>query len=243
MRSLNIYLAVILIAFGTACRKEATHPYVSPGSFLSSEKYDRLIVEIQYVNGYEPSQVSVTELTDFLRERLNKLGGIAIVKTSVPSPGISSYAVENIIKIEKESRTQNTSGSTLTAYIFFADAGYAGNNGNSQVLGMAYGNTSIVIFERTIRDFSGAGINKPSTKALETTVMDHEFGHILGLVNNGSAMQTDHQDKPNGLHCSNKNCLMYYNVETTDVIANILGGNVPGLDANCMNDLKANGGK
>ena len=72
--------------------------------------------------------------------------------------------------------------------------------------------------------------------------MLHEIGHILGLVNNGAAMVTAHEDGDNRAHCTNTNCLMYYTIETTGLM-NMLNNNIPQLDANCINDLRASGGK
>ena len=69
------------------------------------------------------------------------------------------------------------------------------------------------------------------------------MGHILGLVDIGSPMQTNHKDAAHGNHCNNTNCLMYYASETTDVLGFLITGNVPVLDANCRADLTANGGK
>jgi hypothetical protein len=100
----------------------------------------------------------------------------------------------------------------------------------------------MVIFEKTIREFSG-GLGKPSATTLETTVSLHEFGHILGLTNNGTPMQSAHQDEPNGKHCNNKDCLMYWAVENSNIISTLTGGNIPQLDAQCVADLKANGGR
>ncbi len=87
------------------------------------------------------------------------------------------------------------------------------------------------------------GLAQPSRAAAETAVINHEFGHLLGLVNNGTPMIGDHQDEPHGKHCDNSKCLMYYAAETSDLLANLLTGAVPGLCVNCENDLKGNGGK
>ena len=109
------------------------------------------------------------------------------------------------------------------------------------MLGFAYNNTSIAIFGEKIRDHSGS-ISQPATATVEGVVLNHELGHLLGLVNSGSTMQTEHQDEPHGKHCDDPDCLMYYAVRTTDFIANLLG-DMPTLDANCLDDLAANGGR
>jgi hypothetical protein len=226
------------------CKKDKTgvNNSVSSRDFLSSDDYDKLTVEIQYVPGFQPTQATLDNLKALLEQRLNKPAGISFVLTSIASPKRSAYSVSDIQRIESANRTQNTNGKTIAAYFLFIDGDYSLNSGNSKVLGIAYGGSSMVIFEKTIREFSG-GITQPSVTTLETTVAEHEFGHILGLVNNGTPMQSPHQDVANGRHCINQNCLMYYNAETSDIVANLLGGGIPSLDTNCSNDLKANGGK
>ena len=94
----------------------------------------------------------------------------------------------------------------------------------------------------TILQNSG-GIGQVSRTKLYSTVLEHEFGHLMGLVDLGSPMITNHKDGAHGNHCNNQNCLMYYASETTDLLGFLLTGNIPALDANCANDLHANGGR
>lgn len=244
MRLSSIIFLFFLLTLTAQCDKEEniSGTNVSPNDFLAANKYDKLMVEIQFVKGFAPTTEAVTNLENFLQQRLNKPSGITIVQSEVPSPGKTSYTASDIRSIESSARTQKTNGKTLTAYFFFADGDYSEGSGNGKVLGIAYGNSSMAIFGKTLREFSG-GISQPPLRTIETTVMLHEFGHILGLVNNGTAMQSSHQDTPHGKHCNDQSCLMYYTAETSDVVANIVGGNIPELNSSCVNDLKANGGK
>ena len=73
-----------------------------------------------------------------------------------------------------------------------------------------------------------------------TTLLEHEFGHLLGLVGQGTPMQIDHRDAVNGAHCNNPGCLMFYTIETMSAGSNYVS---PDFNANCKADLKANGGK
>lgn len=215
---------------------------IVPKDFLSDSDFGELIVEIQHVEGYQPTAAAIENLKSFLQERLHKPAGITIVQHALNSPGKTAYTLEDIRAIEKAGRVKKNTDNTLTAYFFFADGDYASNSGNSKVLGIAYGSSSMVIFEKTVKDFSG-GVAQPAVTTLETTVIHHEFAHILGLVNNGTAMQEEHQDVAHGRHCMQENCLMYYTAETTDVIGNLIGGNIPQLDAACIADLQGNGGR
>ncbi len=215
---------------------------VSPNSFLSSSPYTSLVIELVSVSGFSPSTTAVDNLKTFLQARLNKPSGVTVMQSTVASPGKTVYTLDDIKSIENAERKQKPSGTTLTAFLLLVDGDYAGNSGSSKVLGLAYTTSSMSLFEKTVYEFSG-GVGKPSVATLETTVIEHEFGHILGLVNNGTPLQSSHQDSANGKHCTNQNCLMYFNVETSDVVANLLGGSVPAVDAACLADLQGNGGK
>src|SRR5260221_11337702 len=244
MRNFTTHFLILLLA-AAGCHKESVsvpNNNIVPNDFLSDKKYDKLVVEIQYVTGNAPTSATLNNLQTFLQQRLNKSAGITITQNAIASPGKWSYSLADVQAIEKANRTQSTNNKTLTAYFFFADGDYASNSGSSIVLGFAYGSSSMVIFEKTIQGLSSA-IGQPTVTSLETTVVLHEFGHTLGLVNNGTAMQAAHQDTPHGKHCDDQNCLMYYVVETIDIAGNIMGGNIPVLNLNCINDLKGNGGK
>ena len=212
----------------------------SANDLLSSSNYTTLQVEIQYAAGFAPPQGSVDYLRNFLSNRLNKSGSIVVNMTQIDAAGQTAYSLAELRSIEDESRTQFTRGSTLAVYFFFADGNYSSN---SNVLGIAHRNTSMVLFQKRIEEVSG-GVGQVSTQMLTSTVLVHEFSHILGLVNTGSDMQTDHQDTANGSHCDNENCLMYYAVESAAGLDALFGmSSPPDLDANCLADLQANGGK
>ena len=248
------HLLFLFIAFLclSGCKKDQPEPDpagnlktvgASAKELLSSTPFTRLVIEVQTMPNSEPTQESLDNLKSFLEARLNKPGGIEFRKNSMVVQGApSEYSLDEIKSIEEALRIEYNSGSTIAVYCLFADAPYSENSGGSVILGIAYRNTSVVIFEKSIQDLSG-GLGQPSRTVLETTVLQHELGHLLGLVDIGSAMQTDHKDQAHGAHCDNSDCLMYYLAETGDIVAALLGGNIPQLDANCAADLKANGGK
>ncbi|KQB41798.1 Membrane metalloprotease [Flavobacterium daejeonense] len=211
----------------------------SAHDLLSEDKFDSMIIEVVYVEGYEPSATAITNFKNFLTSRINKSGGITIEKRAIPSPGNASYTDAQIIAIENANRIFYNDGSQIAVWAFFADAKSSKDTDTSVILGTAYRNTSFVIYENTVKKLSG-GLNKPSTTVLETTVMSHEFGHILGLTNAGTVMQSDHEDANHKRHCNVSSCLMYWEAESG---TNLFGGNIPQLDAQCIADLQANGGK
>ncbi|MBL3654951.1 zinc metalloprotease [Fulvivirga sediminis] len=214
----------------------------SSQDFLSDENYQSLTIEIQYMAGYEPSDQVLDNLKKFLSSILNKPSGIIFIKNEIAAEGKTTYSAEEIRTLEKDKRTQFSNSSNMAAYFVFLDGGYDKDSSSSKVLGIAYQNSSMAIFQKTIKSLSG-GLGQPSTNLLNSTVTQHEFGHILGLVNNGTDMVSQHQDDAHGKHCNNADCLMYWTVENSNDLSDFLGmSNPPSLDTNCLTDLKANGG-
>lgn len=208
-------------------------------AFLASDTYTSLAIEVDYVEGFEPSQAALNNLRTFLEARLNKPGGVSItIDDQISIPGNSPYSAQEAYNVEKENRDTFTEGTTLAAYFIILDGQFEQEN----VLGFAYFNTSMALLGGTIERNSG-GFNQPSKEIVETAVLQHEFGHILGLVDNGTPAVQDHLDQANGAHCDVESCLMYFAVRTSDFMNNLTGGNVPELDAQCIQDLQANGGK
>ncbi len=216
-------------------------PGASANDLLSTDVFTHLVVQVQYFDGAEPSTQGLANLETFLNTRLDKSGGIEVRvdATSLGAGTRSTYSAADIRALESEHRTEYTRGDTLAAYLVFVDGEYSEQ---ANVLGIAYNNTSTALFGEKIRQHTG-GIGQPTRATVEGTVANHEFGHVMGLVNNGSEMQTPHQDTGNGRHCDNDRCLMYFAVRTTDFLANIFNSGPPSLDQNCIDDLRGNGGK
>lgn len=237
LRSFLFILPLLLLFSG--CKRDKFKEgllAIKPCHFLEDKKFEELVIEVCYIDGYKPEQASLDNLKSFLEERLNKPDGISFSYKSIPSPGNSVYDQTDLEDIEEDYRTQFSKRKKLTVWMFFADAPYS----NPGTLGLQYGTTSCAVFEKTVMDNSG-GIGEPNQVVLETTVEEHEFGHLLGLVDAGTPMVSAHAE--NHQHCNNSNCLMYYAVETLDILSNLTGGEVPRLDENCIVDLQANGGK
>ncbi|MGZ4049370.1 MAG: M12 family metallo-peptidase [Bacteroidia bacterium] len=205
---------------------------------LSSVNFATLKIEIQYMTGFAPDAASLNNLTSFLNSLINKPGGITISQKEIPGGNKSSYTINDIAGTEQKNRTAFNSGSQLSVYILITDGAYS----DPSVIGVAYRNTSLCILGKTIFDNSG-GFGQASRTKLESTVAEHEIGHLLGLVDTGTPMVTNHKDTAHGNHCNVQNCLMYHATETTDFFGSLISGNVPALDANCLADLHANGGK
>jgi hypothetical protein len=241
MKRILLVLGIAVTLSVNSCKRFTENHKVDPHDLLAADKYSKLTVEVQSFEGQEPTSATLQNIEDFLETRLNKPDGINIISTSINPARKERYSLEDIRDLEEEHRTRYSSKSHASMYFLLVDGEYAANAGNSVTLGVAYGSTSMVLFHASISKHAG-GLGQPSKTSLESTVAIHEIGHILGLVNNGTAMETDHEDHANVRHCNNKDCIMYYQAETTDMLANFVG-TIPPLDSNCIKDLQKNGGK
>ena len=216
----------------------------SANELLSDDRFDEIVIEAVYADGFKPEQSSLNNLRVFLNARLHKPGGISILEREVPAQELGTYSIDEIRDIEDNLRTQSSTGNTLSIFVFFAEESNESDTENRVVLGTAYSNTSLVMFQKTIEEFSG-GLNQPSRENVESTVYQHEFSHIMGLVNIGTALQSSHEDAANNGHCDVSGCLMSAQLEAFNPLdmLSVVGSSVAQLDAQCIADLQANGGK
>jgi hypothetical protein len=242
LKSKFVYLFLLLSLTFAACKKENTDDgkdYQTLGTsahnLLAAAPYSSLTIEIDYMPGYEPDNSSLNGFKSYLNKFLNKPHGINIVEEPIPASGKPSLTLNDIVSIEKKYRTVFTGNNQMGVHILITDA----NFDESNILAKSYWNTSICVFGKAVSNNSG-GTGQITRSQLLTILFEHEFGHLIGLVNQGSPMQTNHQDVSNGAHCINENCLMHYHIVTTAISAT---SPLPSLDANCIADLRANGGK
>ena len=243
MNKVLLYVIILFTLCFSGCQKDfelASADLQKLGNaahdLLSGEKYTALKVEIAYTPGFAPDAPGIQHLYSFLNTYLNKPAGIQIIQTPVKNSGLSGLTITDLVRLEKQNRSVFTQGSTITVYILLTDAPFI----DERVLATSYWNTSFAIFGPAVQKSTGA-LRQEFRSRLVSVLLQHEFGHLLGLVGQGSPMQTDHRDENNGAHCNNPLCLMYYGFETVDHISG--SSPIPKLDAHCLADLKANGGK
>ncbi|MDD3721713.1 MAG: membrane metalloprotease [Lutibacter sp.] len=213
----------------------------SANDILSNKNFTDIYIEVMYVEGFKPSAETLTNLEDFIESRTYKTN-IVIEERLINISTKSIYSMDDVRSIEDANRSVFSFENQLTISALFLNGKSSSDTEKTTILGTSYRNTSFVIFEETIQEGSN-DIFEPSKVTLESTVILHEFCHLLGLVNLGSRMVTNHEDPEHSAHCSNENCLMYYLIESGQMPPWMRSEQIPELDANCINDLRANGGK
>ncbi|AVR45728.1 hypothetical protein C7S20_10940 [Christiangramia fulva] len=250
IRKKLLLLLFVLSLIG--CTKDSTPSTKAPNlkttgasasDLLSDDYYTSLHLEIAYVEGYKPSDQALSILSNFFQKRIYKPDGITMEMHSVASSGKSPFSIEEIADIEKKQRTKYNSGDEIVVWIYFADGKDEKDDNEKRTLGSAFRNTSIVIYEKSIKDFSNQ-IGAPPKEILEATTLEHEFCHLFGLVDLGAPLLSNHQDPENEHHCATAGCLMNAELEFGSGIADVINdSSVPDLKQACINDLRAAGGK
>ncbi|TYP70976.1 hypothetical protein [Aquimarina intermedia] len=214
----------------------------SARDLLASDQFNGLTVELISVKGFEPKAAAIQGFKTFLENRLNKPDGITFNTRVVNSSNLAPFTIEEIARLENDNRTAYNSGDEITVYIYFADGSRESDTDTEVTLGTAYLNTSIVIYEETLRNVSNRP-NSPDLSTIENATLNHEFAHLIGLVDIGTPQQTPHEDTDSEGHCNVQDCLMSAAIEFGSGVINMVDNTVPKLDDLCLNDLRANGGK
>jgi hypothetical protein len=232
----RFYAFLIVAFFLSSCQKEGQEGYDytrlgwSARDLLSTLSYDELTVEISYMGGFVPEPAALDSLKVFLQAYLHKRQ-ITIYQKQIPAFGRGPIQLGDIVAAEKRHRRFFTQNRTIAVHILIADAEFT-----SDLFGLSYWNTSFCLFGPSI--VNAIAGTQLSPTIIWASLFQHEFGHLMGLVDQGSPMQQNHLDVGNGAHCTNTSCLMYHEVETSTQ-----GTTIPQLDIACRNDLRANGGK
>lgn len=243
---LAVSLVLLLAALSGCFHARSAAPGGAARDFLQGNPYSKLVVEIDFQASKPPADSAVELLKKTADERLNKPGGIQVEKTSF-STSESQWSAAKLRDLESSKRGRRTGGDTAALYVLYLGGSYAGDTADSKVLGVAFGPSSVAIFKDNIESagLSLGPIPVFTTVDIERSVLVHEFGHILGLVNLGTPMVKNHEDPDpkHAGHSSNKGSVMYWAIES-NAISRAFGNTPPTeFDADDKADLKAAGGK
>ncbi len=155
----------------------------------------------------------------------------------------SSWTPQDILNLAESVVDDYTSSPSTEFYIFFVK-GYLNEEGKNEttVIGASLTGTPIIVVFKDVVISTGA--SQALLKYVEQTTLVHEFGHAMGLVNNGVPLSSSHQDTAHGHHCTNNDCVMYWlNEGLADLIAFVQNYMATGdpvmFGSECLNDAKS----
>jgi predicted Zn-dependent protease len=207
---------------------------------LYQTQIDQLVVEVDYAVGAEPyvmgRPINVDPWSIFQANVAGLFSGTGKV-LSIPSrleqmEAISTlhdgeYTTESILAIAQAHRGQKNSATVATFYVLFLPGYYNdGTQLRTNVLGVSLANTGVIAMFKPVIE-SSAATNDTVRVFVEQSTLVHEFGHAVGLVNNGIAATSPHHDSTHGAHCTNRDCVMHYlNEGTRDLMTFIQRANM-----------------
>lgn len=246
MRLLAATLVLSLAAAG--CLSSLIGGGVTAKDLVSDDDYSNWVIEIDYVGGERPAGDVVNGLLSRVQEVVSK-DSVRVQYSDADLPSKDRWTRGALQDLHDSRRDLKTEGSTVTTHLMFVDGEYQ----EEGVLGFAVGHDWIVIFsERIDRGCDEGGpLGLPACSGTDrtrahTAVLVHEFGHIMGLVNNGIDMVEDHEaDSCNGQadsgHSDNQNSVMFCAVRTVGLFG--LQSIPTEFDADDRRDLCAAGGR
>lgn len=261
MRAL-LAIGLVLVFAMSGCLRGVlgTDSGAGPVDYVSAKTYTKWVIEVDTVEGMAAPSAAMDTLKQRLQSVANKPDGIDIVyDDSLPARG-GTWSLKDVTDFSRAHMDTATSGKTAALHLMFLDGSYA--NGN--VLGVTVSKVSatgkviatgpIAIFSQALRNACSPVGVPPCFDALPgwKAVLVHEFGHAMGLVDNGIPMVEPHeastctvgsQTYEDDGHSDNQNSVMFCTVEQANLFTFFSGGPPTDFDAKDRADLCAAGGK
>jgi hypothetical protein len=198
-----------------------------------TDSHDKMVLEIDYEAGYKPE----TSSTDLLKQRIGEVcsfsKGISLEFTETDFADVGTWSADDVREQGWANKQDDpTNGKTLRWQLIFP----AETNDDDNVLGVAVDASTIAIFGESV-DGAAGFLNRPSAEDVENSVIVHEIGHLLGLVNLVYTSPADHESSDNPGHSNNEDSVMYWAIESVTV-ANFISGDLPNeFDQDDKDDL------
>jgi len=189
---------------------------------LRDASFTTMVIEIDHAPGYRPYTSSTDLLVERLEQVCEKPGGIRIQYNEVAFEEQASWSAQDVRDEGWENKDASPmDGKTLRWQILFPEGTYE----DESVLGVAVDASTMALFSDAIEEADGL-FGRPSVEDVENSVIVHEAGHLLGLVNLVYTSPVDHEDPDHPGHSSNDDSVMYWAIESTGLV-NFITGDLP----------------
>jgi hypothetical protein len=231
-------LGLIMVATSLAgCTAQYNQSESSTGTqlniFLDVDEYPEMIIEIDSVQGYEPSNFALNGLVREIGNLTGRTEHILLRDEVLDPQGMrDSWSAKEALEYAAAHRDTSPpgtyhKGSAAVMHILFLSGEYA-----DSYAAIAIAQTStIIVFRGDVETPSAPypDTSNPSVGDLASrAVLIHEAGHTFGLVNNGVPMVNPHADPEDPHHSSNADSVMKPGIDYFDAQQGwLLGGAGP----------------
>ncbi len=197
--------------------------------FLRPSPYSSVNLEIDVAGAAAPSSAVVWDMVALLGRETGKPVGQAGGQ-ALAGHGAGCWSDSDIIALASR-RSTHTAGSTASMQALFLDGSYCGD---ANVLGLALGATSILVFSTQVESLATVTVGPDQ---FMKSVANHEIGHVFGLVNIGYQSHINHEDPAHPHHSSNSQSVMYWAIDQGNLIQQFVQGPPANFDSNDEADL------
>lgn len=231
MQAVVACLAAILALGG--CLDHLVGGAVQPEDYASSKTYKTWTVEVDYSSSAKPDG----SLLDFVKGRLNSVvhkdAINFVLDEALATDGGRAWSNNDLVAFANAHQGRKTGGSEVVTHLLFLTGHSDADTKDGKVLGVTFDHDLVVIFSDSVAASCQPGVlpllSSCSPADYFRSVVTHEFGHALGLVDNGAAMVSPHEDGSHKGHSNNQNSVMYWAVEASNGLP-IFGGSPPPTD-------------
>lgn len=220
--------------------------------YLRADEAGSLVLEVDAVAGTEPSADVQERFRTGFADVVDKPGGVTVtVDGTIDSRGTDHAWTDSELRaLAEETFDLEVGSDAVKMHAVFVDGHYSGDDSGGTTLGITYDHTHLFLFAQSIDDACSSASIGPLLRddlcnAATLNVLTHEAGHVIGLVDRGLPMVTDHRDPDHGRHDESSDCVMYWIAETgrvVDVLSDRLVGGGDGtlpFDDECLADVAA----
>lgn len=217
----------------------------------------RVDVEIDYETGSAPYTGPVVGFGDSFDlsianlERLFSGTKELIVPTTlagmedIGAVADEELTVSDILGLADQHRDRSDSATEKTYYLVWVSGNFANGDGvQNGVLGVSLGDTGVIAMFKDVIESTGSVVVPDLERFVEQSVLIHEMGHALGLVENGVPTIADHHDAEHGAHCIDDRCVMFWLNEGASDMAQfardfVIDNDAILFDDDCLADVDA----
>lgn len=143
---------------------------------LQDDPYPDLVVEVDWTSGVRPADGAVALLQERLATYTLK-ANVEVVLSGEVDTGLTTFTTRDLFELERANREFRTEGSALSLYLLYVEGTLADNE---NALGASTTGSSVAIFKEVVERVARQG--RIAVERVEASVLVHEFGHLMGLV-------------------------------------------------------------
>jgi hypothetical protein len=200
--------------------------------YLTSKPYSSLYVEIDAVEGAEPTDSELEELQSWISQYCAKPDGVVIsLDTIIPRNEIQGELAASIALRHLDGPPESMGNSAAYMYILFYNSGVSESAARHRI-----SNPYMTYLPYPCAIFIDRNYFKVGNVGIASIALRHESGHLLGLTRN--------QEHGDGIHCNNDICLMSEALELSwwkHLLRQPQSEKLSALCSLCQEDLRRDG--